>query len=84
MTLRLLPNICAKMGMRIVEPFKTFTMADNKQKTGKPDRDRISLSEDYEVQDWAKKFNVTPAELRKAVKEVGNNAKDVEQFFKKQ
>lgn len=43
-------------------------MADNKTKIGKPDRDRISLSEDYEVQGWSKKFGISPEELKKAVK----------------
>ena len=56
-------------------------MADDKTNVGQRDRDRISLSEDYEVQDWAEKFNVSPNELRNAVKEVGNNAKDVEAFL---
>jgi len=58
-------------------------MADNKNKIGNPDRSRISLSEDYEVQDWSKKFGVSPAELKKAVKQVGSNAKDVEAYLKK-
>lgn len=56
-------------------------MADDKTQTGQRDRDRISLSEEYEVQDWSQKFNVSPNELRNAVKEVGNNAKDVEAFL---
>lgn len=34
-------------------------MADDKTKTGKPDRDRINTSESYEVRDWAKKFAVS-------------------------
>ena len=58
-------------------------MADNKTKIGKPDRNRISLSEDYEVQDWSKKFGVSTEELKKAVKQVGSNAKDVEAYLKK-
>ena len=57
-------------------------MSDNKNTVGNPDRQRINLSQDYEVQDWSKKFGVTPEELRKAVKSAGNNAKDVEQFLK--
>jgi len=52
-------------------------MADDKTKTGKPDRDRIGLSEDYEVRDWAKKFSVSEERLRQAVKKVGPMAKDV-------
>jgi hypothetical protein len=56
-------------------------MSDNKNTVGNPDRQRISLTQDYEVQDWSKKFGVTPEELRNAVKSVGNNAKDVENFL---
>lgn len=58
-------------------------MPDNKKNIGKPDRDRISLSEEYEIQDWSKKFGVTPDELKNAVKQVGNIAKDVEAHLKK-
>ena len=57
-------------------------MSDNKKNTGKPDRDRVSLSEDYEVRDWSKRFNVSAEELKHAVRQVGNNAKDVEAFLK--
>lgn len=60
-----------------------MTMLDDKKNTSKADRDRISLSEEYEVRDWSKKFNVSADELRRAVKEVGNMAKDVEEFLKK-
>lgn len=58
-------------------------MAGKKKDTGKPDRDRINLSEDYEVQYWSAKFDVSSEKLKKAVKEVGDNAKKVEQFLKK-
>jgi hypothetical protein len=34
-------------------------MADDKTKTGKPDRDRINVNEDYELRYWAEKFDVT-------------------------
>jgi hypothetical protein len=33
-------------------------IADDKTKTGKPDRDRINTDEAYEVRDWAKRFGV--------------------------
>jgi hypothetical protein len=56
---------------------------DNKQKAGKPDRDRINLSEDYEVKDWSKKFGVSPEELKKAVKHAGSEAADVEAYLNK-
>ncbi len=49
-------------------------MSDDKSKVGNPDRQRISLSEDYEVRDWSKKFGVTPERLRQAVEKVGNEA----------
>lgn len=52
-------------------------MSDDKSKAGGQDRKRISLSEDYEVRDWADKFGVTEEELRAAVSRVGNQADDV-------
>jgi len=57
-------------------------MSDDKSKTGGADRSRISLSEDYEVRDWSKKFGVTPEELKAAVAEVGNAADAVEAHLK--
>lgn len=57
-------------------------MTDDKSKAGGQDRTRISLSEDYEVRDWAKKFGVTPEQLKAAVQAVGNDAKAVEAHLK--
>lgn len=57
-------------------------MADDKTRTGGQDRQRISLEEDYEVRDWAKKFGVTAEELREAVKAVGDRADAVEQHLR--
>ncbi len=56
-------------------------MSDDKTKSGGQDRNRISLSEDYEVRDWAKKFGVTPEDLKAAVYAVGNDATAVEAFL---
>lgn len=53
-------------------------MSDDKTQTGNPDRQRISLSEDYEVRDWSHKFGVSEERLRAAVAKVGNMADDVE------
>jgi hypothetical protein len=53
-------------------------MADDPSKRGPQDRSRISLSEPYEIQYWTKKFGVTAAELRDAIKKVGNSAEAVE------
>ena len=56
---------------------------DNKQKTGSPDKDLINVNEAYELRDWADKFGVTHAKLRSAVNVVGNSAKKVEAYLKK-
>lgn len=53
-------------------------MSDDKTETGNPDRQRISLSENYEVRDWSEKFGVSENRLRAAVEKVGNMADDVE------
>jgi predicted DNA-binding protein YlxM (UPF0122 family) len=57
-------------------------MSDNKQAIGGQDRRRINVNEDYELRDWAKKFNVTPDALRAAVKAVGDQAEKVEEHLK--
>lgn len=57
-------------------------MSDDTTKSGGQDRSRISLSEDYEVRDWSKKFGVTPEELRAAVAAVGDQASAVEAHLK--
>ena len=59
-------------------------MADSKKKRGAGDRARIALGETYEVAYWSKKFKVTPAKLKSAVKKVGHSAKKVEAYFKEQ
>lgn len=59
-------------------------MADDKKKRGTQDRALIALSESYEVAYWSKKFKVTPAKLRAAVKKVGHSARKVEAHFKEQ
>jgi hypothetical protein len=56
-------------------------MADNKSKRGGNDRALIALSEAYEVRYWSKKFKITPAKLKAAVKKVGHSAKKVEAYF---
>ena len=53
-------------------------MSDDKTDRGDADRRRISLTEDYEVRDWARKFGVTEDGLRAAVQKVGSMADDVE------
>ena len=59
-------------------------MADNKKKRGGADRGLIALSEPYEVAYWSKKFKITPAKLKAAVKKAGRSAKNVEAYIKLQ
>jgi Protein of unknown function (DUF3606) len=59
-------------------------MADSKKKRGAADRGRIALSEPYEVAYWSKKFKITPARLKTAVKKAGHSAKNVEAYIKLQ
>lgn len=58
-------------------------MADDKQMMGSPDRDRISLSEDYEVRDCTQSLGVSEQELREAVDAVGNSAEAVRAYLNK-
>jgi hypothetical protein len=57
-------------------------MADNKKKRGGSDRALIAIKEPYEVRYWSKKFKVTPAALRQAVKAVGRSSKKVAAYVK--
>jgi hypothetical protein len=58
-------------------------MADDLQKRGSPDRDRINVNEDFELRDWSKKFGVSPEELKRAVQQVGDRADAVRQHLGK-
>ena len=42
------------------------------------------MSEPYEVAYWSKKFKITPAKLKAAVKKAGHSAKKVEAYIKLQ
>jgi hypothetical protein len=57
-------------------------MADDKTKANGPDRDRINVNEDYELRDWAKKFNASPEQIKDAVRAVGDRADKVEMHLK--
>jgi hypothetical protein len=52
-------------------------MADDKTQTGRADRERININEDYELRDWSAKLGVTSWEVKAAVRKVGPMAKDV-------
>ena len=49
-------------------------MSDDKKNIGSPDRDRINVNEDYELQYWTTTLGVSAEELRAAVAEVGPTA----------
>lgn len=57
-------------------------MSDDKSKTSGQDRKRVNINEAYELRDWAKKFGVSPDELKQAVSRVGDRADEVERFLK--
>lgn len=59
-------------------------MADDKTKRGGSDRGLIAVNEPYELRYWSKKFKVTPAKLKAAVKAVGRSSKKVEAYIKLQ
>ena len=56
---------------------------DNTQNTGSPDRDRINVNEDYELQYWSEKFGVSRDELKAAVEAAGTSAKAVQDYLNK-
>ena len=63
--------------------FGRFTMADDKTNKGQRDRDRINLSERYEVDYWKNKFGVSEEGLHDAVQRVGSTVKAVEEELRR-
>lgn len=57
-------------------------MPDDKTRAHGQDRDRIDIHEDYELRDWSRKFDVTPEQIRDAVRAVGDRADEVELYLK--
>ena len=43
----------------------------------------IDISEYYEIEYWAARFNVRPEQIRAAVKAVGNSVSSVEHYLNK-
>ena len=52
-----------------------------KKRARRADRRLIALSQPYEVRYWSKKFKVTPAKLKAAVRAVGHSSKKVEAYI---
>ncbi|MDB4902193.1 MAG: hypothetical protein JWQ63_1474 [Mucilaginibacter sp.] len=55
---------------------------DNKRNVGSPDRDRINIHENYEVEYWTKEFGIDREELKKAVDAAGTSAEAVRKYLK--
>ena len=58
-------------------------MADDLKNSGGSDRRKINVNQDHEVQYWTKALDVTPEQLKAAVKAVGVEAEDVRKHLKK-
>jgi hypothetical protein len=56
-------------------------MSDNKKKVGKPDRDRVSKTEPYEIDNLAKKHHLPAPLVKKVVEQEGPMRKDVEKYL---
>jgi hypothetical protein len=74
---KLKDNICCSLTNQI-----NITM-DSKQNVGSPDRDRINIHEDYEVEYWTRQLGVSKEELSAAVEAVGTSADAVREHLKK-
>jgi hypothetical protein len=48
-------------------------MADDKTKTGKPDRSRVAGDEGYEVGYFARKHGITTEQARALIERIGND-----------
>lgn len=59
-------------------------MSDDKSNTGPRDANRVSMSEDYEVQYWTNRFNVSREKLEEAVREVGNGVDEIAEYLEPQ
>lgn len=57
-------------------------MADNKKKTGKPDRDRVSANQPYEVEAIAKKFALPSPLVKKVIQQEGPMRENVENYLR--
>lgn len=57
-------------------------MADDKNLRDGRDRNRVSGSEDYELQHLAEKLNVSTEEVRRAIEKVGNSREKVEEYLR--
>jgi len=57
-------------------------MADNRNKRGGTDRQRVAGGQSWEVRHMAEKFNVSSQQVSGAIRAVGNGRKEVESYLK--
>ena len=48
-------------------------MADDKSMNGRPDRARVAANQDYEVRDFADKFDISPTQAKRLIARHGND-----------
>ena len=58
-------------------------MADDKSKVGKQDRAKVSKGDGYEVNDFARKHNITRDQAEALIKKHGNDRAKLEAAAKK-
>jgi hypothetical protein len=58
-------------------------MPDNKSKRGKPDRDRVSGGEPYEVRHLVKKHDLPTPLVKKVIQQEGPMRKNVESYLER-
>jgi hypothetical protein len=64
--------------------FREVEMADDKTKTSKPDQDRVSGADHYEIRDFAHRFDLSLGEVRDLIRRHGNDRKTLEREARKQ
>ena len=57
-------------------------MPDDRKNIGEPDRSRVAVNEDFEIQDFATENGMTVDEVRDLIKRVGNDREKLEAFAK--
>lgn len=58
-------------------------MSDDLGKKGKEDAIRINVKEEWELNDWSEKLDVTKEQLKKAVEAVGDSVDAVKKYLGK-
>ncbi|WP_375273762.1 DUF3606 domain-containing protein [Methylorubrum thiocyanatum] len=58
-------------------------MADDLERRGPEDKNKISLTEPWEVRYWTNRFGVTESQLRECIRKVGNGTAKVAQCLGK-